>query len=119
MKVKRGEVWRADVPFNDDPAQAKYRPVVVIGWSKVGPDQDSVILVVPITTFGDGARPREGDVEVPDPKACGLNKRGWVRARRVWGADPAALDLQTGPTGSVSPQVMAQILIEIEKLFSV
>jgi len=118
MRLKRGQVWRAAVPFNDDPEQTKLRPVVVIGWSRVGLDQDSVVLVVPITTFGSGGRPREGDVEIPDPQSGGLNKRCWVRARRVWAADPAAFDRQTGSTGSVSPQVMAEILIEIEKLFS-
>lgn len=121
LDVERGQVWRARVPYSDDPTKLKFRPVVVIGWSpKFGPDQDNVILVVPITSFGDGGAPRQGDVVIYEQQRGGLSKApSWARARRVWGADPRAFDTARGCTGTVTPEVMAQILIEIERMFSV
>lgn len=117
--LKRGQVWRAFVPFTDDPVQRKHRPVIVIGWSKLGSDQDNVVLVVPVTSFGDGGSPREGDVEIVDQQLGGFNKTPvWARARRVWGADPHAFDQQRGCTGTVTPEVMALILLEIERMFA-
>ncbi|GAA2242947.1 hypothetical protein GCM10010413_52070 [Promicromonospora sukumoe] len=116
-KFARGQVWRADVPFNDEPAAGKYRPVVVIGISKFGNDEDGVLLVVPVTSFGDGGSPRNGDVVIDDHSQAGLKGRSWARARRLWGLSPRALDAQKGSTGTVSPEVMSAILTEVEKLF--
>lgn len=116
-KFARGQVWRADVPFNDEPAAGKYRPVVVVGFSRFGPDEDGVLLVVPVTSFGDGGNPKNGDVVIEDHVTAGLRSRSWARARRLWGLNPRALDLQRGSTGTVSPEVMSEILLEAEKLW--
>ena len=117
---KRGQVWRALVPYNDEPVKGKERPVIVVGWSQMGQDQDNVVLVIPVTTFGDGGRPAEGDVEILDQQRGGLNKSpSWARARRVWGADPRCFDRRRGCTGTVTPEVMAAILVQIEKMFAV
>lgn len=118
VRVQRGEIWHAHVPFTEDPDQRKQRPVVVLGFSRTGRGQDSVVLVVPVTSFGEGASPREGDVELADWASFGLTKPSWVRARRLWGADPRVFDQRRGPSGSVSPNVMSMILLEIQKLFS-
>ena len=115
--VRRGEIWYAQVPFKDDPTQTKLRPVVVLGWSKQGGSQDSVILVVPVTSFGVGASPKEGDIEITNWPACGFNKPSWVRARRLWGADPQVFNVRRGPLGTVTNEVMSAILVEIERLF--
>ncbi len=117
FKVARGEVWYAQVPYNDDPAQAKHRPTVVLGVSAMGTNQDQVVLVVPITSFGDGAGPKGGDIELTDWQRFGLKKPSWVRARRLWGADPRVFDRRRGPVGSVSSSVMSAILLEVERLF--
>ena len=119
LVLKRGQVWRALVPFNDRPVKGKERPIIVIGWSKMGSDQDNVVLVVPVSSFSDGGEPREGDVEIAEQQLGGLNRASWARARRVWGADPVAFDQRRGATGTVTPDVMAKILIEIERMFSV
>jgi mRNA-degrading endonuclease toxin of MazEF toxin-antitoxin module len=116
-KFARGQVWRADVPFNDEPAAGKYRPVVIIGHSRFGPNEDGVLLVVPVTSFGDGGDPKNGDVVIEDHSTAGLRSKSWARARRLWGLNPAALDRLKGSTGTVSADVMSQILLEAEKLF--
>lgn len=119
LTFQRGQIWRVRVPYNDDPQTLKYRPVVVIGWSKFGADQDNVVLVVPVTSFGDGGGPKQGDVEIREQQLGGLSRSpSWARARRVWGADPKAFDRARGCTGEVTPAVMALILTEIEKLFA-
>ncbi len=117
FRVQRGEIWHAHVPFTDDPDQRKHRPVVVLGFSRTGRNQDNVVLVVPVTSFGEGASPKEGDVELSDWANFGLKKPSWVRARRLWGADPRVFDQRRGPSGSVSSEVMSLILLEIQKLF--
>jgi PemK-like protein. len=115
IRFTRGEVRWGHVPYKENPDEAKTRPVVVIGWSAQGPGDDAVVLCVPITGFGDGGRPRNGDVELLDYAKYGLTKRSWARARRVWGADPTAI---TGPPrGTISKREMDAILREIADLF--
>ena len=118
MRVARGQIWRAMVPYNDDPAEAKRRPVLVLGFSAHGPNEDSVILVAPITSFGDGGRPRNGDVALLNWRQFGLDHGSYVRARRIWGADPKVFDQQRGCLGSVSEDVLSQVLTEIMPFFS-
>jgi len=117
FQAARGEIWHAHVPYTDKPRQRKHRPVVILGVSKMGRNQDQVVLVVPITSFGDGGAAKEGDVELLDWARYGLSKRSWVRARRLWGADPRVLDKKRGSSGSVPADVVSAILLEIERLF--
>jgi mRNA-degrading endonuclease toxin of MazEF toxin-antitoxin module len=118
MNVARGEIWRALVPYNDNPVDAKRRPVLVLGFSAHGPTEDSVILVAPITSFGDGGRARNGDVPLLNWRNFGLDRGSYVRARRIWGADPKAFDQSRGCLGKVSEDVMSQVLTEIMPFFS-
>ncbi|WP_350279681.1 type II toxin-antitoxin system PemK/MazF family toxin [Kribbella sp. HUAS MG21] len=115
LKLQKGEVRRTWVPFNDQPSQAKFRPVVVLGWSKFGPGEDAVVLTVPITSFDGQAKPLNGDIEL-DWKACGLTKKSWARARRVWGVDPKIIDQHYCP-GRITSSEMSLILLEIEAMF--
>jgi len=107
------------VPFTDDPEQQKHRPVVIIGWSTQDPrTDDRVVLVVPITSFGEVPAPRRGDIEIPNWQACGLEKRSWVRARRLWGASPEAIDRRKGCTGNLWPETLVDVISEFSQLFA-
>ncbi|WP_419719823.1 type II toxin-antitoxin system PemK/MazF family toxin [Micrococcus terreus] len=117
VTVKRGEIWRACVPYNEDPANGKERFVVVLGASPQGREEDEVVLVAPITSFGDGGRCRNGDVPILNWRnVTGLNKASWIRARRVWGANPNAL-VGSSPAGSVETGTMDQVLATIAEFF--
>lgn len=117
MRVARGQIWMAAVPYNEDPTQTKHRPVLVIGTSPKGPTEDSVVLVLPITSFGGGGGFKNGDVPLLNWRRFGLDRGSYVRARRLWGADPRALDRTRGSLGSVSEDVMSQVLTEIMTFF--
>ncbi|MGV0050801.1 type II toxin-antitoxin system PemK/MazF family toxin [Mycobacterium colombiense] len=117
MRVNRGEVWLARVPYNENPQEAKQRRVVVLGWSPIGPLEDSVILVAPVTSFGEGGQPRNGDIAILNWRRLGFLKPSWVRARRIWGANPAAFDRTKGSLGSVTDTELTQILTEVANLF--
>lgn len=105
------------MPYNEDPQNSKERPVLVIGWSDHGPGEDSVILVAPITNFGSGGQARNGDIPILNWRRLGFAKPSWVRARRIWGASPAAFDRARGSLGSVTETEMSQVLTEVSNLF--
>lgn len=107
------------MPYFDDPSTRKHRPTLIVGWSEQGPAEDSTILVVPITSFGGGGSPRNGDVPVLNEQLAGLNRRSWVRARRLFGADTAAFDPDRRQRrGTVDNDTLEQVLLEIEGLFT-
>lgn len=110
-------MWWAWVPFKDAPDTDKLRPVVVLGWSPRGAGEDSVVLVLPISSFGDGGQARNGDIFIQEWQAIGLSKPSWVRARRLWGADPQALNSSKGSSGSLEEQTMSAVLTEVAGLF--
>ena len=118
-----GEIWFAWVPYNDvSPAgptacdvPGKRRPVVILGWSVGGPD--SVVLVVPVTSFGGTNNARGGDIRISDSQLAGLeqNKTSYVRARRLCGLNPKALD-RRGSVGRVSSTELDEIFKEVASL---
>lgn len=119
MKIRRGDICRASFPFGDVTTGAKVRPVLILGYSKRGQDQDETVLVAPITSFSSGGgRPKQGDVEVTDWKGCGLSKPSWIRARRLWSPHPKMLNNSSGRLGVVSDAVLSEVLVEIQRLFS-
>ncbi|WP_082893185.1 type II toxin-antitoxin system PemK/MazF family toxin [Rhodococcus qingshengii] len=118
MIVQRGQIWLARVPYNDDPDESKLRPVLVIGFSAHTSRDDAVVLVAPITSFGDGGQAKFGDVALLNWRKFGLSHGSYVRARRIWGASPAAFDQAKGSLGEVNESVMAQVLTEVSALFS-
>lgn len=115
VRASRGEIWWAKFPYSDDPEQGKTRPVLVLGLSPSGPNQDSVVLVAPITSYGGGASARTGDVAILNWRGLGLEKASWVRARRVWGANPSILQGDK-PMAHVDAQVMSTVFQEIASL---
>jgi len=113
LTLAAGQVRAAKVPYTDDPAVTKHRPVVVIGWSKFTAQDDRVVLVVPVTSFDSVPKPRNGDVEL-DHVACGLSKPSWARARRLWGADPKVFTAKI--YGNITRSELDLIYLEIEGL---
>ncbi|TDW98059.1 hypothetical protein EV647_2754 [Kribbella sp. VKM Ac-2566] len=87
----------------------------MLGWSKFGFQEDNTVLLVPISSFDGVPKVKNGDVEL-DWKACGLNKPSWARARRIWGANPHAVDPRPS-LGHVTANEMALILLELEAMF--
>lgn len=119
MLFTRGDIWHAFVPYNDNPDESKRRPVLVLAVSPQGHEDDRVIVVAPITSFGDGGGAKSGDVPILNWRNInGLDKASWVRARRVWGADTRAFDTQSGRAGTVDQTTLTNVIVEFGKLFS-
>lgn len=115
--ISPGEVWWAAVPYKENAENSKHRPVVVVATSPTGRREDVVVLVVPITGFHGGAQPKRGDVSLDWRTIGGLTGESWVRARRVWAADPAALDRNKGCVGKLSRDEMSRVYTEVLGLF--
>ncbi len=116
MFVQQGQVVWAKVPYNDDPEKGKRRPAVVLGSSAMTYMDDRVVLLVMITSFGDGGSPKRGDIELLDWANLGLSKPSWVRARRLWGADPAAIQQPADPARCIDQFTLGRIYQEINDL---
>lgn len=116
MVVQQGQIVWAKVPYNDDPEKGKHRPAVVLGSSPMSAGDDRVVLIAMITSFGDGGTPKLGDVELLDWSSLGLTKRSWVRARRLWGASPAAIKPPSGPIHRVDQITLGRIYQEINAM---
>lgn len=112
-----GDVWYAWVPYNDRAAAGKGRPVVVLGWSPNSLVDDSVVLLVPVSSYGGQPKPRNGDIQIADPNLAGLLKPSWIRARRVFNVHPSALDARRGKLGQISQGELNATYTEIAKLF--
>jgi mRNA-degrading endonuclease toxin of MazEF toxin-antitoxin module len=120
ISVAAGQIWMAAVPYKEDPDEAKYRPVVVVTVSPQGPNEDNVVVLVPITGFHSGGSAKNGDVPVLNYRNIpGLSSGdgAWVRARRLWSADVAALDARRGVIGTMPKDVMDAIYAVIISLF--
>jgi mRNA-degrading endonuclease toxin of MazEF toxin-antitoxin module len=116
LRLVVGDLWWTWVPYNDRARAGKDRPVVILGWSRASLVDDSVVLVVPVTSFDSVPKPKAGDIEIKNLKQAGLNKPSWVRARRVFNVVPAALDRSRGAIGFVGQDEMAAIYTELASL---
>ena len=127
--IQRGQIWYAHVPYNDVKAvrpsgisveTGKVRPVVVLGWSEMGRNDDHNILVVPVTTFdhGNGAAPRLGDIKISEPSDCGMDDGSHIRSRRAMTLHPHAFDFDSGCCGSITNAQLSQVLTEVSKFFA-
>ncbi|MGV8912486.1 MAG: type II toxin-antitoxin system PemK/MazF family toxin [Rhodoglobus sp.] len=116
--IQRGQIWNAMVPFNDDKS-GKFRPSVILGWSPLLSGDDHNLLVVPITSFGDGGTPKTGDFALNDYTALGLKEGSHVRTRRLMTLHPRAFNFSDGPFGTLEASDLSSVLLEIERLFAV
>jgi PemK-like, MazF-like toxin of type II toxin-antitoxin system len=116
VTVTAGQIWITRFPFKDNPSQGKERRVVVVAVSPQGPNEDAVVLLVPITGHHGGGLQRNGEIAVLNYRNIpGLSDGdgAWIQARRLWGADPAVLDFKTGPIGVLPQDLMSAVYDEI------
>jgi mRNA-degrading endonuclease toxin of MazEF toxin-antitoxin module len=117
--VQRGQVWYAQVPFNNEVDEGKVRPVVVVGWSPFNTNDDHNILIVPSYTFGgDPSRARGGDMQLSDPASAGLGADSFIRTRRLMTLHPMAILWNRSSLGTLVHKDWEMVLTEIERLFS-
>lgn len=116
VTYSRGDVFYADVPFNEAPENRKRRPVVVLGASPMNREEDQVVLVAQITSFGGGGHALGGDVPILNWRNLGFTKESWIRARRLWGANPSALSPYSANPPRVDDFTLTKVLNEISDL---
>ncbi len=118
--IQRGQVWYAQVPFNDEVVESKVRPVIILGWSTFAKNDDHNVLVVPCATFGgDPSKARGGDVKLADEAAAGLAGRGsFVRCRRLMSLHPSGVLWNRGSLGTLIQADWDMVLTEVERLFA-
>lgn len=117
--VQRGQVWHAQVPFNNVVDESKVRPVVIIGWSSFAHNDDHNILVVQSSTFGgDASKARGGDLQLADWAEAGLSDKSFVRTRRLMTLHPSMFLWDRGARGTLARRDWEAVLTEIERLFS-
>jgi hypothetical protein len=91
----------------------------VVGWSNFDRNADQVILIVPVTSHGQGGHTRPGEILISNPEAYSLTEGSFVRARRIFSIHPKRLSTAEGPIGTLSQEIMVEIIDEIAKLFDV
>ena len=113
MAMRRGDVFEAWVPFKESrTGEGKLRPVVVVGASPMGRYEDQVVLVAAISAVG---TPLTGDVLIDEWRKLGMKKECWIRARRLYGIDPANVNQKR--LGRIPDDVMNEVLDEIAHFF--
>lgn len=112
----QGQVVRATFPYKEDPEEGKSRPALVIGGSPGTPQDDNVLVVVLITSFGGGSAPLRGDVEITNWSQLGFTSRSWVRARRLWSPHPSVVTPFRTPTPSLDPFTLKKVFDEISAM---
>jgi hypothetical protein len=106
--IQQGQVWMLEVPFIDDPTKSKNRPAMVVGWANLNGDGNPSILIVPITSFGNGGLPISGDVKL-NAESIGLRSNGYVRSSRPFTIHPRLLFQSRKPIGTVESDVFLQV----------
>jgi hypothetical protein len=115
--LQRAQIWWAQVPYNNDAAMAKPRPVVIIGYSSFAKGEDHNVLVVPSYTFnGDSSKALVGDIKLTD-RVPGMDA-SFIRTRRLMSLHPNQILWSRGLIGSATKRDWDAMITEIEKLFS-
>jgi mRNA-degrading endonuclease toxin of MazEF toxin-antitoxin module len=103
--------WCTYFPYTET-NDGKARPVVIVGASPMGPGEDQVVVIVPISTTGALKR---GDFAISNWEVCGLTSFCWVRARRVFAASPSVLGRRLG---RLPNDVFNDVVDELAMLFN-
>lgn len=98
-------------------ADGKCRPVVIIGWSDFGQKQPSTIVVVPITSHGDGGRRQPGELPLADPQSSGLSDNSVVRPHSIIALHPNSMLLDEDPVGKLSDSEFGAVVSAIGQMF--
>jgi len=117
--IHLGQLWKVQIPHTDSENSGEKRPCVIVGWSSFNSGEDQVILVVPITSHGQGGHTRPGEIAIPEPEKHSLTPGSCVRARRVFSIHPSRLTRNEGPIDTLSNEIVIEILETIAKLFDV
>ena len=75
--MKVGELWLVNYPYNDDPAQSKYRPALII----LGEDENGHVKCAKIT--GSVWRATEEDFIIIDWLGANLTKKSLAELTRI------------------------------------
>ena len=119
--IQRGQVWYAQVPYNDVVDESKVRPVVIVGWSPFTKDDDHNILVVPSSTFsGDATKAKGGDINLFDPATAGLagSSTSFIRTRRLMSLHPKMILWDRGLMGTLVTKDWEAVITELERFFA-
>lgn len=111
-----GEIWAIPFPYAEKP-HFKTRPVLIVGASPMGQQEEEVILVAMITSQVAGQR--NGDVPILNTGAAGLSKPSIIKARRLYSASPRRFRTNgANKVGELDTQTFNNVLSEIAVLFS-
>ena len=117
--IQRGQVWHAQVPYNDEVDESKVRPIVIVGWSDFGTKDDHNILVVPSSTFdGDPSKAKSSDLSLADWKAAGLSAGSFIRTRRVMSLHPSMILWERKMRGTLVKSDWEAVLSGIGLMFA-
>lgn len=103
MKIEKWEIWNADLRFEDNPAEVKRRPVLIIDHEKL------TVVVLKITS----KPPKEeffGEYEISLWKEAGLDKPSVVRSTRRARIDITDLVSKRGKLQARDIAVVSQLL---------
>ncbi len=73
-RFQQWDIYEADVPFREDTARSKKRPVLIISPSEV--------LVLKLTTHGHSEKPKPYEYEMVRWKAAGLSAKTYIECDR-------------------------------------
>ena len=71
---KKWEIWKADVPYEEDKSKSGFRPVVIISETEV--------LVLKMTTHQNSAKPKPYEYELMKWTEAGLPNKTFVQCNR-------------------------------------
>lgn len=120
--VGPGTVCDAFVPFNDtapskSSAGGKRRPVVIIGWSDQGSGKPSTVLIVPITSHGDGGRPQPGEIQISNAKDLSLKSDSFARPYHLMAIHSSSFDTDDGIHGRLEDHDFGAIVSAVAHMF--
>lgn len=112
----------AFIPYRDTPpsrseADGKRRPIIVFGWSDFGPDKPSTILVVPVTTHGNGGRVLAGEVPITEPDRVGLRENSHAQPGMIIALHAGSIDLDATPQGYIADHDFKAVVAGIAHMF--
>lgn len=119
LLIHLGQIWWVNVPHTDSEAKLDRRPAAIVGWSQFFKNNDEIILVVPITSHGNGGQPRTVEIEIPEPEKYKLDSGSHIRARNIYSIHPSRLTKKDGPLDTLSDDLISQTLQIISNLFTV
>lgn len=105
-EIKPGQIWLTYLHYIDKPTIGKVRPVLILHV------EEDCASVVALKITSKPVRPESNDIEISDWASCGLVVPSSIRTDFVFRINNSDL-LNEEPLGSVSQDVLAQVLRQI------